>query len=489
MLENEKTTMNDNSNGTAPVAKGENANAATEKKPFDIRSFNSYGTPISNPSPSVNSTFTPRPTPAANPAPAVNSTSMVDPAPAANPAPAVNSTSMVNPAPAVNSTSMVNPAPAVNSTSMVNPASAVNPAPMVNPYQTSSYTPTESNGTPYSPMGSYSAAPLSPMERLQREKEAKEAEKEFKRKAKKRFALVSLSIIAMFILFYLTAGFGIGAIQMLSENLSDKALINISFAITSLATALICYPVGALLLSPIKSCRFTPEEKHKLSFTKILASFCAAYGLMIGGNIIGNIIHAIIGSFFNRSHDNIVAGSIEGVSVWVLVVFLCIFPGVFEELIFRKLLIDKTREFGNFAAVIFSAFTFGLFHANLEQFFYAFFIGLLFGYIYTKTGKIIYTIILHILANFFGSVIGVLLADNAPLLVLYGLFMLAIGGIGVIYIVFLFLDDWSKLKKDKGVTAIGGGSVISSALLNWGAIIMMIFFAYYFINTTISSFI
>jgi len=46
-----------------------------------------------------------------------------------------------------------------------------------------------------------------------------------------------------------------------------------------------------------------------------------------------------------------------------------------------------------------------LIHGNFDQFFYAFGVGLIFAYIYIKTGKIKYTIALHMLVNFFGSVV------------------------------------------------------------------------------------
>lgn len=47
---------------------------------------------------------------------------------------------------------------------------------------------------------------------------------------------------------------------------------------------------------------------------------------------------------------------------------------------------------------------FGAFHLNLYQFFYAFFLGAVFGYIYVKTGRLRYTIALHATVNFLGGV-------------------------------------------------------------------------------------
>ena len=49
---------------------------------------------------------------------------------------------------------------------------------------------------------------------------------------------------------------------------------------------------------------------------------------------------------------------------------------------------------------------FVLFHMNLFQFFYAFGLGLVFAYIYTRTGRLRYSVILHSIINFMGSVVA-----------------------------------------------------------------------------------
>ena len=67
-------------------------------------------------------------------------------------------------------------------------------------------------------------------------------------------------------------------------------------------------------------------------------------------------------------------------------------------------------------AVLFSVMAFGLFHGNLSQFFYAFGAGLLFGSIYVRTGRLRYTVTLHILVNAIGSLVPLLLqGDGEPL--------------------------------------------------------------------------
>ena len=81
-------------------------------------------------------------------------------------------------------------------------------------------------------------------------------------------------------------------------------------------------------------------------------------------------------------------------------------------ILFRKFLIDKTIKYGAKVSIILSAVLFALFHGNLNQFFYAFLIGGFFAYVYIKTGKITYSIILHAVVNLMGSVFSIILANT-----------------------------------------------------------------------------
>jgi membrane protease YdiL (CAAX protease family) len=75
-----------------------------------------------------------------------------------------------------------------------------------------------------------------------------------------------------------------------------------------------------------------------------------------------------------------------------------------EEVIYRKLVIDRLRCFGELPALLISGVGFGLIHGNFSQFFYAALIGIVFGYVYLRTGNILHTVLLHMLINLIGGV-------------------------------------------------------------------------------------
>jgi len=53
-----------------------------------------------------------------------------------------------------------------------------------------------------------------------------------------------------------------------------------------------------------------------------------------------------------------------------------------EEFVFRRCVINHLKPYGEKAALITSAFLFALFHGSINQIFYAFGLGLVFGYLY-----------------------------------------------------------------------------------------------------------
>lgn len=142
-------------------------------------------------------------------------------------------------------------------------------------------------------------------------------------------------------------------------------------------------------------------QSSKFSFIQLFKVFCSLYTCAYSGNMLGNMLSSI---FHNQANITDRIYNLFGQSTF-MAIFIPVFAAPFvEELIFRKMLIDKTMQFGEKPAILFSALCFGLFHLNLTQVFYAFGIGLVFGYMYTKTGKIHYSMIMHAIVNAISAV-------------------------------------------------------------------------------------
>lgn len=165
---------------------------------------------------------------------------------------------------------------------------------------------------------------------------------------------------------------------------------------------LIAFPMCLLVFKHIPK---TPITKEKLSISKLPSLFATCIFAMLAGNLVGRIITFVLNKLTGYTSSSIVNEMVMSSKLPYLIIFAVILAPIFEELLFRKLLIDRARKYGDITAILLSGILFGLFHGNFEQFFYAAFLGTIFAYIYVKTGNIKYTISLHMIINFLGSVV------------------------------------------------------------------------------------
>jgi len=158
-------------------------------------------------------------------------------------------------------------------------------------------------------------------------------------------------------------------------------------------------PVGLLMFGSIPS---KAVEKNTLGAKRFLAALVMCFPLMYIGNIIGTLLSMVLSG--GTAQNSLLTLTDSNAFIRILVMVI-IAPCV-EELIFRKMIIDRAAKYGEKTAVLLSALAFGLFHLNLFQFFYAFALGLVFAYVYTRTGKLRYSFALHAIINFFGSILA-----------------------------------------------------------------------------------
>lgn len=110
-----------------------------------------------------------------------------------------------------------------------------------------------------------------------------------------------------------------------------------------------------------------------------------------------------------------------------------------EELIFRGVTMRQAKKaFPFWAANLMQAILFGIFHMNMIQGIYAFCLGLILGYVCEKGGSIYYSILLHILFNFWGTMISQFLTigDSTFAILFWFLFavVMTVGGLFVFHL-------------------------------------------------------
>ena len=164
------------------------------------------------------------------------------------------------------------------------------------------------------------------------------------------------------------------------------------------------YLVGMpVLIAVVK--RMPGEAPAKKSITpgQFVLALIMCFALMYCGNLVGTLITTVVGALKGSAVDNALMTYATGSNMIVTFLYMVICAPILEEYIFRKLIVDRTVKYGQGVAVVLSGLMFGLFHGNLNQFAYAFLLGMFLAFLYVKTGELKVTIGLHMCINFMGS--------------------------------------------------------------------------------------
>lgn len=261
------------------------------------------------------------------------------------------------------------------------------------------------------------------------------------------------------------------------------------FSFIFLANMLLMYLLGMPLMILIIVC-IRPQKvicRRRMSVGQLIVAFIMSYAMINIGNIAGNFLTAMIGSFIGTEVENSLVSVVNNTNLLMNFGLMVLCAPVLEEVIFRKILVDRIAVYGEGMAVFLSGLFFGLFHGNLNQFVYAFLLGMFFAFIYVKTGEIRYTIILHMLINFFGSIVSTWVLNtsgyekmsgayqNAPIggMVLLAGYLLLLVGLTIAGVVLLIIYR-KKFRLLPGERVIPKGKRFVTIMLNPGMLIFVL---------------
>lgn len=244
---------------------------------------------------------------------------------------------------------------------------------------------------------------------------------------------------------------------------------------------------------------------RKMTAGEFFTSFCMVIGITYAGNVIGNILMAITQIMLGKSIDNPLDSLLDGTSIWIQLFSVLVVAPLLEEFIFRKCVVTALAKYSHEGAILISGLVFGICHGNFYQFFYAFAIGIVFAYLYLRTGRLRYTVALHFLVNFLGGAVPLLLQDGLSalekvttsensaaaialfrnngleifLLLVYLLFMWGIAITGVI----LFLVKRKSFRLSPDRPRIPLGMRFRTMFINSGMILMILMGLFLFVTS------
>lgn len=153
----------------------------------------------------------------------------------------------------------------------------------------------------------------------------------------------------------------------------------------------------------------TIPERHRMRWWEFLVGFIICYALVYVSNLVGTLCTFAIGTVKGEPVQNGLVEYVTNGNLLLNFVLMVVIAPIVEELVFRKVIVDRTLAYGQWVAIVISGLMFGLFHGNLNQFAYAVVLGMFFAFLYIKTGNLKVTIGMHAIINFVGGILSGLL--------------------------------------------------------------------------------
>lgn len=199
------------------------------------------------------------------------------------------------------------------------------------------------------------------------------------------------SIILVYIIMIFT-------LRLVPARINYNVLLVLPEVIILLSALVVCF---LLKIESLKEAEF-----RAVSFGTCAKSFLLAF-LCIPLISVINLISSLI----NGNATNATMLKMQQNPMWLSIILIALIPAVIEEFVFRGLIFGNYKKRNPWKGVLLSSLLFGLMHLNINQFSYAFVLGIVLALLNYATGSLIPNIILHFTINANSVVLSYLLAD------------------------------------------------------------------------------
>ena len=217
----------------------------------------------------------------------------------------------------------------------------------------------------------------------------------------------NIPALALFIYFILMNALVSAAIlaEVLFATLSNRGM-TLEIALVKAAQNgwgyILATIVGAVIMLLWKKPQFCFREIWKKKSSMEFSAFCPLLCIFVSAQALFQIL-AMGMEWVLNLFDLSILKSMEMASFTAdsisMLLYVALFAPVFEEILFRGLILRTLEPYGKKFAILASAFLFGIFHGNPVQSPYAFAVGLVLGYV-TVEYSLLWAVALHVINNF-----------------------------------------------------------------------------------------
>ncbi len=216
--------------------------------------------------------------------------------------------------------------------------------------------------------------------------------------------IVVTFVIAVGYMVKLTADMTIQGGQMDQVAFSNQLLEVVLSKVTliSLLSNLLCFAVIALVFLILKKKWYQEVNLKRFSLSYLPYLLLLGIALILMVNFGLELLPRSVLEAYSEQ-----ASMIGDDTSLIGIIAVVIVAPVFEEIFFRGLLLSTLRKgMSTGLAIFLSAVIFGVAHGQILWMAYTFIVGLVFAYVVVKTGSIATSMVLHIVFNFFGDIVG-----------------------------------------------------------------------------------
>ena len=254
---------------------------------------------------------------------------------------------------------------------------------------------------------------------------------------------------------------------------------------------LIAFPIFLLIMrgAPNTAEHRAQKPQGKIGLGKIIVIALACLAVSLGLNLLIMLTSMLIERAGGAPLMNGLAEVASASGVIPTLICMVLVAPIMEEITFRWILYKKLAGYGGKVYVLTSALLFSLFHASFFQIPYAFAIGFVLAVVIWRTGKLRYTIAIHMIVNLLGSMSVVVMKLTEGLedqMIIegfsaqdlissaWGLFLIMLAVLGVILGAVLYSKHRASLRLEPGDL---GTPRAGKVLLNTGMILFVILVA------------
>ncbi|MCL2069136.1 MAG: CPBP family intramembrane metalloprotease [Oscillospiraceae bacterium] len=211
----------------------------------------------------------------------------------------------------------------------------------------------------------------------------------------------------------------------------------------------------------------------------VCAIFICLGARLIGSMFVGLVVFGIeIVSGGNATPEMPSMPMPSGTAAYI-VYYLCLAagPAIFEEALFRGVMLQSLRRFGDNFAVWATSVLFAFIHGNLMQGPYALLLGLVIGYFVVRSGSIWVGVIVHFINNLIALILEHIQRNASEDFFLFAsvafvIFSIIVGIIGIVYmrsrygaLFYLKRGDYPLTEFQKNFAFYSAGFVIAAAVI------------------------